>query len=45
MCNWVTILYSKKKNCIGEITIKNNKKLKMYKHLRNKTIKNGENKQ
>ena len=22
MCNWVTMLYSRKKNCIGEITIK-----------------------
>ena len=22
MCNWVTTLYSRKKNCIGEITIK-----------------------
>ena len=22
MCNWVTILHSRKKNCIGEITIK-----------------------
>ena len=21
-CNWVTMLYSRKKNCIGEITIK-----------------------
>ena len=25
MCNWVTMLYSRKKNCIGEITIKKNK--------------------
>ena len=22
MCNWVTMLYSRKKNCMGEITIK-----------------------
>ena len=22
ICNWVTMLYSRKKNCIGEITIK-----------------------
>ena len=22
MCNWVTMLYRRKKNCIGEITIK-----------------------
>ena len=22
MCNWVTMLYSRKKNCIGEIMIK-----------------------
>ena len=22
MCNWVTMLYSRKKNCIGEIKIK-----------------------
>ena len=22
MCNWVTMLYSRKKNCIGEIAIK-----------------------
>ena len=22
MCNWVTTLYSRKKNCIGEIAIK-----------------------
>ena len=31
MCNWVTVLYSRKKNCIGEITIKNNnnKKIKI----------------
>ena len=28
MYNWVTILYSRKKNCIGEITISNNKKFK-----------------
>jgi len=26
MCNWVTMLYSRKKNCIGEITIKKKKK-------------------
>ena len=26
MCNWVTMLYSRKKNCIGEITIKKRKK-------------------
>ena len=26
MCNWVTMLYSRKKNCIGEITIKKFKK-------------------
>ena len=25
MCNWVTMLYSRKYNCIGEITIKKNK--------------------
>ena len=25
MCNWVTMLYSRKKNCIGEITIKKKK--------------------
>ena len=22
MCNWVTMLYNRKKNCIGEVTIK-----------------------
>ena len=26
MCNWVAMLYSRKKNCIGEITIKKTKK-------------------
>ena len=25
MCNWVTMLYSRKKNCVGEITIKKEK--------------------
>jgi len=33
MCNWVTMLYSRKKNCIEEITIKKiflNKKVKKY---------------
>ena len=29
ICNWVTMMYNRKKNCIGVITIKNinNKKL------------------
>ena len=26
ICNWVTMLYSRKKICIGEITIKKNNK-------------------
>ena len=26
MCNWVTTLYSRKKKCIGELTIEYNKK-------------------
>ena len=32
MCSWVTMLYSRK-NCIGEVSIKNNnnKKLKKFK--------------
>ena len=33
MCNWVTMLYSRKKNCIGEITIKKIKKEKEMQHL------------
>ena len=24
-CNWVTMLYTRKKNCVGEITIKKKK--------------------
>ena len=28
MCKWVTMLYSRKKNCIGEITIKKKKERK-----------------
>ena len=32
ICNWVTMLYSRKKNCIGEITKKNLKKKKRYRH-------------
>ena len=31
MCNWVTMLNSRKKNCIGEITIK-----KIRKKIKNK---------
>ena len=35
MCNWFTMLYSRKNNCIGEITMKNlNKNICVYKPLR-----------
>ena len=33
MCNGVTMLYSRKKNCIEEITIKNNNNKKIPKKL------------
>ena len=39
MCNWVTIVYSKKKKCIGEITIK--KKFFFFKRLKQDTLKHG----
>ena len=33
MCNWVTMVHSRKKKCIGEITIKKRgKKRKMWNH-------------
>ena len=31
MCNWVTVLYSRKKNCIGELTINKIKERKISK--------------
>ena len=40
ICNWVTMLYSRKKNCIGEITIKKIiKKFAKYHRNYNKRIK------
>ena len=38
-CNWVTMLYTRKKNCVGEITIKKKKKKVFTKQKRLKDFK------
>ena len=42
MFNWVTMLYSRKKNCIGEITIKKIFKNQIYNHKKIKIISKNE---
>ena len=39
ICNWVNMLYSRKKNCIGEITIKKRRRrTKKLKKIKGKVL-------